>query len=1331
MNRPCPGRRAFVAGSLLLLVAYMAFADEQFRDPPPAARPLTLWFWMNGHISREGITLDLEAMSRVGIGGAMIFDGSNYFPDGPAPYMSPRWLSLITHAVEEGDRLGVNIGMHNAPGWSSSGGPWITPDNSMKYLTWTEMRAAGGDTIRLMLPEPQSLLSYYRDARVIAYPTPRSRAVSSRLTCSRVVHSNVGELDNALLADQQLDSSITVDVNDIITFFFDREIEARSLTVNSGLTGNLPQLRLESSSDGEVFVPVAELLSHGRHGIIAPVSRSFPLTGASVFRLVALSDGTLGEVSLNVTPRIDDWEFKTNLAYQVGKQVEMPGYGHAADAIDPDDVVDISAHMDTDGRLQWDAPAGDWTILRIGYTTTAHLNVAASAAGTGLESDKLDPRATELSFNNTVGRVIDAVGPLTGKSFKYVEIDSYEAGVQNWTSAFPEEFFERAGYDLTPYLPVLTGRIVGNAGIAERFLFDFRTVQAAMMAEHYYGRMGELTAAHGLDLYVEGYGQGMFDEIEVSGSAPVPMTEFWVRTPWTPNRSVKVVASAAHVYGKSIVAAESFTGEEKTSRWLGYPYALKAEGDYMFSQGQNQILFHRFVHQPHPTAVPGMAMGPWGSHFDRTNTWFEYARPWMEYLARSQYLLQQGHPVADILFFTGERPPTTAQWIRPALPAGYDFDHIDAKALLERVTVENREFSLPEGNRYQLLVLPESLAGMTPALLQKLYGFVEQGAKVMGPRPEYSLSLRGYPDSEASLQQIANQLWSNSRDDSILPSQPLEQALNSLGVAPDFRYTSTRPDAAISWNHRKIEAGDLYFIANRQRRVDELVVSFRVTGGEPQILNAETGEQRAAALFEIADGRTRLPLHLGPAESVFVLIPPGKTVGGHERLLRDSETVMSTTPVEDARLPATVDTFTMAVWARPDIVLRLMPEESTTGRIDETGKFYVISAPEGDRLFGDGHAAVGLAVGHNGIYVVERTSDSAPAVLVSEQPISGWNHIAVVYRDGRPSLYVNGDWVKDGLQSGSVVHPAVNLPASQPDAVLHFSGLEHIATVSGISLPPTQGRVYTFEGNLSDPEVYDRALSPAEIRELAVEMPAPFSLPPTVLNVDEQGLVAATIFQSGHYGLDSGEAEKVEVAEPIGLNGPWQVSFQPDRGAPASTTLPRLMSLHRHDDDGVRYFSGEAIYKNNVVIPEDWLAPDRRVVLDLGRVDVVAAVRINGVELPVLWKEPYRVDVTEAAQAGDNTLEVTVVNLWSNRLIGDEHLPADVEYGYDAGRDDSPFFGKGIKSFPDWYLRGKSKPEGGRVTFTTWHFYDANEPLVSSGLLGPVQLLNPVVRILP
>ncbi|HEX5787986.1 MAG TPA: glycosyl hydrolase [Woeseiaceae bacterium] len=1312
-----------------------AAADaDAFLEPPPDARPMTLWFWMNGHVSREGITLDLEAMSRVGIGGAIIFDGSNYFPEGPAPYMSETWLELMAHAVREGERLGVDIGMHNAPGWSSSGGPWIAPDDSMKHLAWSETRITGNRDIDVLLPEPQALLDYYRDVRVLAWPTPRAEATAFRPALSGVTHGREGALPPALLTDQRLESSVPMRQGDTVTLEFAAPVEARSLTVNSGLTGNTPNLRVESSADGVTYEAVAEITSHGRHGIIAPTSVNFGAVTGRHFRLVALGDGTLGEVALDAVPRIVDWEYKSNLAYRVGAQAEVPPTIAASDAIDPAQVIDLTGRMTEDGRLRWRAPPGDWTLLRLGYTTTAHLNVAASAAGTGLESDKLDPAATDLSFANTVGRVAETVGRLAGKSFAYVEIDSYEAGMQNWTAAFPAEFAARAGYDITPYLPALTGRYVGDAGISERFLFDFRSVQAEMMAEHYYGRMAGLARARGLDLYVEGYGQGMFDELEVSGRAPVPMTEFWVRTPWTPNRTVKMVSSAAHVYGKPVVAAEAFTGEEETSRWLGYPYAFKAEGDYMFSLGLNQLIFHRYAHQPHPSAVPGMAMGPWGIHFERTNTWFAQSGPWLDYLARSQYLLRQGRPVADVLFFTGERPPNNSQMLRPAMPAGFDYDQVDAHALLERVTIDDGDFVLPEGNRYRLLVLPESLTGMTPALAEALAGFVDAGASVMGPRPTHSLTLRNFPASEAELERVAARLWAAPRpgEPSVLPTQPLAEVLARLGVAPDFSYTAARPDAAISWTHRRLNDGELYFIGNRQRRAEDLTASFRATGGVPEIWNAETGERTRAALFTVEDGRTRIPLRLDPAGSVFVLIPDAPPAVGARTLTRNGEVLVASDPAPATPLPATAGTFTMAAWVKPDIGLRLMPEESTDGQVDETGKFYAIAAPEGDRLFGEGHAAAGLAVGRNGMFVIERSSAKSPAVLVAERPVAGWTHVAVVYEEGRPSLYVDGEWVRDGLASGAIVHPAAGLPAPPADAVLHFRGLDGIARASGVPLPSTQGRVYTFEGNLADPVVFDRALAADDIAQLAARgVPAPE--PPAAAEVHRAvaGGIVVTAFRSGRYSIDDGATVDIEVPAPIDVAGPWQVSFQPGRGAPASAVLPELASLHRHADAGIRHFSGSATYRHAVDVAPAWLGADRRVVLDLGRVEVLAVVRVNGTAFPAVWKEPYRVDVTGAVRAGSNRIEIDVVNLWTNRLIGDAQLPAEVEFGYGSDGSDSPFYGKGVKAFPDWFRDGEDKPEGGRVTFTTWDFYAANEPLVASGLLGPVRLYNPVIAELP
>jgi len=1176
------------AGALCLYGQSFTDLESNFRQPPASARPQTYWLWMNGNVSREGITLDLEAMKRVGIGGVIMFDGGTYLPKGPAGYMSPEWRGLMAHAIQEGGRLGIEIGMHNGPGWSSSGGPWITPERSMQQMVWAETTVDGPGPREIVLAQPRTTLGYYRDAFVLAFPA-------------------------------------------------------------------------------------------------APGAQD----------------------------RIQDWNFKANFAYRVGRQMEMPQPVAGDLAIDPKRVRDLSAQMDRGGRLKWEVPPGAWTILRIGHTTTGQLNVSSSEAGRGLECDKMSREATDFHFQNVVAKVLADAGPLAGKSFGSVMIDSYEAGMQNWTAAFPEEFRRREGYDVRGYLPAMTGRMVGDRAISERFLFDVRRAQADLMAEYYYGRMGELCRQRGLKFYVEGYGPGVFDELQVGGIPDFPMTEFWERTPWTPNRVVKMVSSAAHVYGKPVVAGESFTGEEQTARWLEYPYSLKILGDLMFSLGLNQMVFHRYAHQPHPSAAPGMTMGPWGFHMDRTNTWFEQSSAWLAYLARCQYLLRQGTYVADVLYFTGERPPGADNFEIPAMPAGFNYDLVNADALLTRASAQNGRIVLRGGGSYRVLVLPPDLKGATPELMKTLRDLVRQGASVVGPKPRFSPTLRGYPESENEVLWIADELWGPGRIGAKL----------ELHTEPDFECSSRKPDGALSWLHRKLPDADIYFVGNRQRRVEEVVCTFRVPGRAPEFWNAGTGEIRKAAIYALAGGRVRVPMRLEPAESVFVVFRDGASGAPIEWLAKDGVPAMDARPFSrPAAAPKIQDTFTIAVWAKPDTDLRLMPRESATGRVDETGKFYVFPAGEGDMLFGKGHAAAGLAVGRNGVYVVERSSESSPAVLVANMSIAGWTHFAVVYRDGKPRLYVNGAFVREGLASGSVVHPGVANPPPAPDTVYHFDSLDALLRSSGRLSPPSNGIAYYFEGNMTQPEVFDRALSDSAILEMASrKMPPPEDTADAQLWRRPDGKVEALLWRSGNYALAGGASLNAVVAPPREIPGPWRVAFQAGRGAPASVTLPELISLDKHADPGVKYFSGTATYSRSLEVPPASLEAGKRVVLDLGRVEVIAQMRINGRDLGTLWKEPYRLDVTEAVHAGANDLEIRATNLWPNRLIGDEQLPAENQYGTGAEH--------GILRMPDWYGNGQPKPPGGRITFATWQFYHKDDPLLASGLLGPVRLLNPVRRV--
>lgn len=1278
----------------------------RFRHPPASARPQTFWHWINGNITRDGITRDLEAMQRVGLGGVMIFHTGVDIPKGPVDYLSPTWLKLMQHAVNEADRLGLEVSMHNGPGWSSSGGPWITPELSMQQLVWTETTVRGPKQLETVLPQPYTKEGYYRDVAVLAFPSVPGEETPYHAQLRRVTTSDGVAVDTATLADGDLKSGVKLGRGEYVELEFTEPFEARSVVAYSTAGGPTPDVVLEASDDGKTFRRVVEVSISPPRGIEYPGTENFRPVRARYFRVVPERPCGVSEVWLYGAPRIEDWNFKGHYAFRLPQPTAAPLKTGDELAIDPTAVRDLSAQMDDEGWLTWDVPDGSWTILRFGQTSTGQYNIAAPDAGRGLECDKFSREATKVHFDHVVGKVLEVVGPLAGKAFLAVSLDSYEAEMQNWTAAFPEEFQQRNGYDLLPYLPAMTGRIVGSGDISDRFLFDLRRTQAELMLGNYFGGLAQLCHQHGIEFYVEPYGPGAYDELQAGSYADIPMSEFWARNPWGDNRVVQSVASSAHIYGKRVIGAEAFTSEANTGRWLEHPYALKSVGDLMFSLGFNKAFFHRYAHQPHPTAVPGMTMGPWGFHFDRTNTWFEQSAAWLDYLARCQYMLQQGVPVADIMVFVGEQTPGAEQFIRPRIPPGYKYDLVNADVLLSRVRIEDGQIVLPEGTSYRLLVLPTDLKGMTPELVARLSELVAEGMVLLGPKPEFSLSLRGYPQADARFARLADQLWGDGEAERpeghalgkgrVFSGQSIADVLRRLGIQRDFESNTRAPDGSLTWLHRKLPDGDLYYVVNRRRRSEQAVCSFRASGRRVELWRPETGEVRRAAVHASADDRTRVAFDLQPAESVFVLLRDAAGGSPIQTLSKDGMNVIQTEPYTGPGSVAPEQSFTMAAWVKPDTDLRAMPRESARRGFDERGAHYVVPAPDGEALYGPGHVAAGLAVGRNGIFVLERAARSSPAVLVANMPISGWTHVAVVYADGVPSLYVNGKFVRKGLASGKRVHP-------------------------GVGAPPSPGITYYFEGDQTPTKLFDRALSEEEIMAMvAAGVPAPEGPPPVEVSLNDDGDVTALVWESGNYAIDGGALQNVVVADPIDVTGPWQVSFQAGRGAPESITLPELVSLDEHPEPGVRYFSGTATYTNTLDVPATALAEGRRVVLDLGRVEVIAEVRLNGKDVGVLWKPPFRIDVTDAVRPSANALEVRVTNTWPNRLIGDEQLPAEDEYE----------IGGGIVHLPDWYANGEPKPPGGRTTFSTWHHFDKDEPLVESGLVGPVRLLNPVQQIL-
>ncbi|GIV21672.1 MAG: hypothetical protein KatS3mg023_3423 [Armatimonadota bacterium] len=1078
-------RTVKMAWVVLCLTAALCMADsleEGFRNPPNSAKPHTWWHWVNDNISKEGITADLEAMKRAGIGGAQIFHVDVGVPSGGVTFMSDRWREMIVHAVKEANRLGIELCIHNCAGWSSSGGPWVKPEHAMLIVVTRAVQVQGPRRFSEQLPQPERRAGFYRDIAVLAFPTPR---------------------------------------------------------------GNLRIQNLRGKA------------AYDRHDNIQPVAES-----------------------------------------------DAP----AESVVAREGVLNLTALLEVDGRLTWDVPEGDWTILRVGYTPTGKDNHPATPEGRGLEVDKMSKEALDAFWNDgMMATVLRDVGVLAGKTLNNALVDSYEVGSQNWTPRFREEFQRRRGYDPLPFLPVFAGYVVGSPEISERFLWDVRQTVSELFVENYYGHFASLCRKHGLLFSTEPYGNGTFDDLAAGGRADIPMGEFWIGG--GAQETAKLAASSAHIYGRSIVGAESFTATPEMGRWQNDPYSMKALGDHIFCLGVNRFIFHRYAHQPWLNVQPGMTMGPWGFHFERTNTWWEQGRAWLKYLARCQYLLQQGRFVADVAFYVGEHQPISATF-RPDLRArGYDYDSLNREVLL-RATVRDGRIALPSGMTYRLLVLPESRF-MTPRVLRKVAELVRAGAVVLGPKPEKSPSLSRYPRCDEEVRRLAEEVWGNCDGvnvqehaygkGKVVWGKSVEQVLAEMKVLPDFVGS---PGSRLDFIHRVVGDTDIYFVSNQRQRTEEVEAIFRVSGKIPQLWHPDTGVIEPAPVYRVQGGRTIVPLRLDPSGSVFVVFRKSAQPAQHFTMVRAPGAVQ--------RKPS-------------QLVIRRAVYEAVDGA--------------------------------GGADVTER--------------------LRTFVQNGTLSLNVNN------------------------------------TTMGGDPTPQHYKRLrveYTLDGKEYTLIVNENADLEIPEREGAGVLPA------YELRVDPRGKAELLAWRAGTYELrmPSGKTLRIQASSPVQtlkVQGAWSVHFPKGWGAPEKVVFDRLISWTEHPDPGVRYFSGTARYEKTLEIPSSLIAPDRRLYLSLGEVKNLCEVWLNGKYLGILWKPPFRVDITSAVRPGQNKLEVHVTNLWVNRLIGDEQYPDDCEWQ-----------GSQLKAFPQWFIEGKPRPVPQRLTFTTWKHWNRDAPLRPSGLLGEVEV---------
>ena len=1023
----------------IVFMVTVSFADQLesgFQHPPDSARPQTWWHWMNGNITKAGITADLEAMKEIGLGGATIVNVDCGIPRGPVSFMSPEWREDFKFAVEEANRLGLTLCVENCAGWSSSGGPWNTVTNAMQRVTTSELVLNGPTNFDSVLPQPETKLDFYRDIAVLAFPAPDTKASIAN-------------------------------------------IEAK--------------------------------------------------------------DGFNGRAVLS--------------AANAGSSMEG--------AIQRRDVVEITSHMAADGKLTWRVPVGKWVILRIGYTPTGKNNHPAPKEGEGLECDKFSKAALDAHWDGFMQKVLDDIGPLAGKALDSSLIDSYEVGGQNWTKNFRAEFKARRGYDPLKFLPAFTGRVVDNPEISERFLWDMRRTIADLFAENYFGHFAELCRKHGLMNAVEPY-TGPFESMQCGAPSDVVMGEFWSGSHGHP--SVKLAASIAHVYGKTIVGAESFTAAPQNGRWQNDPYGLKTLGDLMYCQGLNRYIFHRYAMQPWTNHWPGMTMGQWGFHFERTETWWNQGKPWIDYITHCEFLLQQGRAVADAAYFTGESAPVEFRAGNPPLPTGYDFDAVNADVLQHGATVKNGRITLRSGASYAALVLPPNDVNMTPSMLESLAKLVRAGATVVGPRPQHSPSLADYPRCDREVEKLAAKMWGScdgikTQENTygkgrIVWGKSLEDIFDAQHLPPDFESNDKFDRSQIAYAHRIAGDTDIYFVSNQRRQFDTVDCTFRVSGKTPELWHPDTGKMEPAPIWNAHEGRTTVRLDLDPAGSVFVLFRRGADKADH---VVAADASFAAEPIAGPKLEIQHAVYKSVDSADEMDVTAKIAEEAHGGQLD--------------------------------IPVNNDEMGRDPAV------------------DHRKELRV--DYVWDG-------QPAHTNVAEGETLVLPIGTMNGATQQWEINLGAQGSPVIKAWGN-----------GRVELRTAAGK----------VMNADAAG-----------------------VPQPETLTGEWNLSFPAGWGAPPSVTLDKLISWTQHANEGVRYFSGTATYEKEIEIPAERLAAGREVWLDLGMVKNFAEVSLNGHDFGVLWKPPFRVNLSAVAKPGPNKLVVKVTNLWPNRLIGDEQLPPDREW---------------------------------------------------------------------
>jgi len=770
---------------------------EEFKNPPGSAKPGVYWYFMDGNLSREGMTKDLQSMKDVGINSVIFLEVGIGVPRGPIDFMSEEWQDLFVHAVREAERLGIKILMGAGPGWCGSGGPWVKPEESMKHLVFSETEIQGNIKVDITLPVPRQRSTpwhqmkdpYYEDVVVYAIPgsaKPVIKDINEKALYERYPYSSYPNVKTHLPEPEESDKT------------------EESLILNQN------------------------------------------------------------------------------------------------------EIIDISEFLQTNGHLVWDAPKGDWTVVRMGSRVTGASTRPSPEPAIGLESNKLNSKAFENHLKNYTDILLEKTSPRKeGVGWTGFHMDSWESGSQNWTEGIVEEFKKRRHYDPQPYFLAFTGRAVKSVEITERFLWDLRQTCKELLLENHALFAKNYAHKNGLELTIEPYDMNPAGDLDLGAVADVIMAEFWSkRFGFNTHYAVVEATSISHITGQPVVGAEVFTSNNNEA-WQEYPWSMKDQSDWALAMGINRFIYHTFAHKPLGDEYrPGMTMGPYGVHWDRGQTWWPMVEAYHKYISRCSHLMQQGQAVSDILYLTPEgapmifMPPIDALKENGAIPdkKGYGFDGCSPKMLMERAEVKNGKIVFQGASTYEIMVLPD-FKTMTPELLEKITSLVEKGAKIIGTPPLKSPGLTDYPDCDNHVKELATKLWgslktpdqvskrifkegaiywggnlSNNTSGSLYPDyKTTTEILSQMNIVEDFRSKNN----TIRYGHRKSADKDIYFVANRTESFQTTKCMFRA-GGEPELWIGTSGASRKITDYKTEEGITTIPLEFFPYESYFITFSGNK-----------------------------------------------------------------------------------------------------------------------------------------------------------------------------------------------------------------------------------------------------------------------------------------------------------------------------------------------------------------------------------------------------------------------------------------------------------------------